>query len=83
MLLCLELLTDHLSLSSAAGASIGVLGQHAQSLRQLLFRLLDATVSDDLKEVRQPFDVLLGCLSHSRVRCKTAKIQLFWMMGYL
>lgn len=56
---------------------MGVLGQHAQSLRQLLFRLLDATVSDDLKKVRQPFDVLLGCLSHNRVRQSLQRFNLF------
>ena len=77
MLLCLELLTDHLSLASAAGAPMSVLGHHAQSLRQLLFRLLDATVSDDLKEVRQSFEVLLGCLSHNRVRQSLQSFNLF------
>ena len=53
MLLCLELLSDHLSLATAAGAPPSVLGEHARPLRHLLFRLLDTTVSDDLQEVSQ------------------------------
>lgn len=53
MLLCLELLSDHLSLATAAGAPASMLGEHARPLRQLLFRLLDATVSDELQEVRK------------------------------
>ena len=53
MLLSLELLSDHLSLATAARAPPSVLGQHSRPLRLLLFRLLDETVSDDLQEVRE------------------------------
>ena len=53
MLLSLELLSDHLSLATAARALPSVLGQHSRPLRLLLFRLLDETVSDDLQEVRE------------------------------
>ena len=50
-LLCLELLSNHLSLASTAGASACVLGKHTRPLRQLLFRLLDTTTSEDMQEV--------------------------------
>ena len=53
MMLCLELLSNHLSLTTAAGAPASVLGEHARPLSNLLFRLLDTTVSDDLQEVRE------------------------------
>lgn len=55
MLLSLELLSDHLSLATAARAPPSVLGQHSRPLRLLLFRLLDETVSDDLQEVRKNY----------------------------
>jgi len=50
-LLCLELLSNHLSLASMAGASACVLGKHTHPLRSLLFRLLDTTTSEDILEV--------------------------------
>ena len=74
MLLCLELLSDHLSLATAAGAPAGILGEHVRPLRHLLFRLLDATVSDDLQEVRQ-------ISVHLKVHCRIYLLS-FILVGF-
>ncbi|XP_048583459.1 probable E3 ubiquitin-protein ligase HERC1 isoform X5 [Nematostella vectensis] len=50
VLLCLRLLSVHLSLAVSAGASSNVLGVHTTSLRKLLFGLLDASVSEEIQE---------------------------------
>ena len=87
MLLCLELLSVHLTLASAAGAPASVLGQHAQPLRQLLFKLLDATVSDDLQEVRHWccnivstdwHGKICSCISLQELSWKVRKDLLYW-----
>jgi len=51
VLLCLKLLSVHLSLAVAAGASSSVLGSYTRPLRKLLFKLLDTSVSEEIQEV--------------------------------
>jgi hypothetical protein len=51
VLLCLRLLTTHLSLALAGGVSSTVLGEEAKRLRLLLFRMMDMEVPACIQEV--------------------------------
>lgn len=50
--LCLKLLSNHLALALAGGVATSILGRQAGPLRNLLFRLMDSTVPDEIQEVR-------------------------------
>ncbi|XP_078541321.1 putative E3 ubiquitin-protein ligase HERC1 isoform X2 [Lissotriton helveticus] len=49
--LCLKLLSNHLALALAGGVATSILGRQARPLRNLLFRLMDASVPDEIQEV--------------------------------
>lgn len=49
--LCLRLLSNHLALALAGGVATSILGRQARPLRNLLFRLMDASVPDEIQEV--------------------------------
>jgi hypothetical protein len=51
--LCLKLLSNHLALALAGGVATSILGRQAGPLRNLLFRLMDSTVPDEIQEVRE------------------------------
>ena len=51
MLLCLRLLSTHLSLALAGGVAGSVLGGQARPLRNLLFRLMDTNTPQSVQEV--------------------------------
>ena len=57
VLCCLKLLTSHLSLAVAAGAPPMVLGAQCSTLRQLLFRLLDRSIPQEIQEVSDLFNM--------------------------
>uniref|UniRef100_A0A673N4A9 HECT-type E3 ubiquitin transferase n=1 Tax=Sinocyclocheilus rhinocerous TaxID=307959 RepID=A0A673N4A9_9TELE len=48
--LCLRLLSNHLALALAGGLATSILGRQARPLRNLLFRLMDASVPDEIQE---------------------------------
>ncbi|KAM6980533.1 putative E3 ubiquitin-protein ligase HERC1 [Aplochiton taeniatus] len=48
--LCLRLLSNHLALALAGGVATSVLGRQARPLRNLLFRLMDSSVPDEIQE---------------------------------
>ncbi|KAB1277623.1 putative E3 ubiquitin-protein ligase HERC1 [Camelus dromedarius] len=48
--LCLKLLSNHLALALAGGVATSILGRQAGPLRNLLFRLMDSTVPDEIQE---------------------------------
>ncbi|XP_005987770.1 probable E3 ubiquitin-protein ligase HERC1 isoform X3 [Latimeria chalumnae] len=48
--LCLKLLSNHLALALAGGVAISILGRQARPLRNLLFRLMDSSVPDEIQE---------------------------------
>lgn len=50
--LCLRLLSNHLALALAGGVATSILGRQAGPLRNLLFRLMDSSVPDEIQEVR-------------------------------
>ncbi|KAE8617133.1 hypothetical protein XENTR_v10008991 [Xenopus tropicalis] len=49
--LCLKMLSNHLALALAGGVATSILGRQAGPLRNLLFRLMDASVPDEIQEV--------------------------------
>lgn len=49
--LCLKLLSNHLALALAGGVATSILGRQAGPLRNLLFRLMDSSVPDEIQEV--------------------------------
>ena len=49
--LCLRLLSNHLALALAGGVATSILGRQARPLRNLLFRLMDSSVPDEIQEV--------------------------------
>lgn len=51
--LCLRLLSNHLALALAGGVATSILGRQARPLRNLLFRLMDSSVPDEIQEVRK------------------------------
>ncbi|XP_057693770.1 probable E3 ubiquitin-protein ligase HERC1 isoform X5 [Corythoichthys intestinalis] len=48
--LCLRLLSNHLALALAGGVATSILGRQARPLRNLLFRLMDSSVPDEIQE---------------------------------
>ncbi|XP_024118845.1 probable E3 ubiquitin-protein ligase HERC1 isoform X2 [Oryzias melastigma] len=48
--LCLQLLSNHLALALAGGVATSILGRQAWPLRNLLFRLMDSSVPDEIQE---------------------------------
>ncbi|XP_016106101.1 probable E3 ubiquitin-protein ligase HERC1 [Sinocyclocheilus grahami] len=50
VLLCMKLLSIHLSLAHAGGTGATVLGAQGQPLRNLLFRLIDSNVPDSIQQ---------------------------------
>ncbi|XP_051786021.1 probable E3 ubiquitin-protein ligase HERC1 isoform X2 [Erpetoichthys calabaricus] len=50
ILLCLKLLSTHLSLAQAGGTGSAVLGVQGRPLRHLLFRLIDSNVPDSIQQ---------------------------------
>ncbi|KAM9317693.1 putative E3 ubiquitin-protein ligase HERC1 [Pholidichthys leucotaenia] len=48
--LCLRLLSNHLALALAGGVATSILGCQARPLRNLLFRLMDSSVPDEIQE---------------------------------
>ncbi|XP_030232116.1 probable E3 ubiquitin-protein ligase HERC1 isoform X5 [Gadus morhua] len=48
--LCLRLLSNHLALALAGGVATSILGGQARPLRNLLFRLMDSSVPDEIQE---------------------------------
>jgi hypothetical protein len=51
VLLCLKLLSTHLSLALAGGVASTILGEQARPLRNLLFRLMDTNTPQSVQEV--------------------------------
>ncbi|TSK72182.1 putative E3 ubiquitin-protein ligase HERC1 [Bagarius yarrelli] len=51
VLLCMKLLSIHLSLAHAGGTGATVLGAQGRPIRNLLFRLIDSDVPDSLQQV--------------------------------
>ncbi|XP_043943342.1 probable E3 ubiquitin-protein ligase HERC1 [Protopterus annectens] len=51
LLLCLQLLSAHMSLAHLGGTGSAVLGLQARPLRNLLFRLIDSPVLDSIHQV--------------------------------
>ncbi|KAK3097022.1 hypothetical protein FSP39_005665 [Pinctada imbricata] len=49
--LCLKMLSTHLTLAGAGGMGSSVLGSQAAPLRNLLFRLIDTAMPDDILEI--------------------------------
>ncbi|XP_041442593.1 probable E3 ubiquitin-protein ligase HERC1 isoform X2 [Xenopus laevis] len=49
--LCLKMLSNHLALALAGGVATSILGRQAGPLRNLLFRLMDGSVPDEIQEV--------------------------------
>ncbi len=47
----IRLLSNHLALALAGGVATSILGRQARPLRNLLFRLMDASVPDEIQEV--------------------------------
>lgn len=45
------MLSNHLALALAGGVATSILGRQAGPLRNLLFRLMDASVPDEIQEV--------------------------------
>ncbi|XP_062334757.1 probable E3 ubiquitin-protein ligase HERC1 [Osmerus eperlanus] len=50
VLLCMKLLSIHLSLAHAGGTGASVLGAQGRPLRNLLFRLIDSNVPDSIQQ---------------------------------
>ncbi|XP_066566869.1 probable E3 ubiquitin-protein ligase HERC1 isoform X2 [Amia ocellicauda] len=50
VLLCMKLLSTHLSLAHAGGTGATVLGAQGRPLRNLLFRLIDSNVPDSIQQ---------------------------------
>ena len=53
LLLCMKLLSIHLSLAHAGGTGSMVLGAQGRPLRNLLFRLIDTNMPDSIQQVSQ------------------------------
>ncbi|XP_063108505.1 probable E3 ubiquitin-protein ligase HERC1 [Cavia porcellus] len=51
--LCLKLLSNHLALALAGGVATSILGRQAGPLQNLLFRLMDSTVPDEIQEIKE------------------------------
>uniref|UniRef100_A0A8C9W0S1 HECT-type E3 ubiquitin transferase n=1 Tax=Scleropages formosus TaxID=113540 RepID=A0A8C9W0S1_SCLFO len=51
LLLCMKLLSIHLSLAHAGGTGATVLGAQGRPLRNLLFRLIDSSIPDSIQQV--------------------------------
>lgn len=51
ILLCMKLLSVHLSLAHAGGTGALVLGTQGRPLRNLLFRLIDSNMPDSIEQV--------------------------------
>lgn len=51
ILLCMKLLSVHLSLAHAGGTGAMVLGTQGRPLRNLLFRLIDSNMPDSIQQV--------------------------------
>lgn len=51
ILLCMRLLSIHLSLAHAGGTGAIVLGAQGRPLRKLLFRLIDTNMPESIKQV--------------------------------
>ncbi|KAG7232808.1 hypothetical protein INR49_008073, partial [Caranx melampygus] len=65
--LCLRLLSNHLALALAGGVATSILGRQARPLRNLLFRLMDSSVPDEIQE-RMQLDIILTSLQdHTHV----------------
>lgn len=64
--LCLRLLSNHLALALAGGVATSILGRQARPLRNLLFRLMDSSVPDEIQEVRFAVDYGGNCSSLDR-----------------
>ncbi|XP_048876533.1 probable E3 ubiquitin-protein ligase HERC1 isoform X3 [Brienomyrus brachyistius] len=50
LLLCMKLLSVHLSLAHAGGTGAAVLGSQGRPLRNLLFRLIDSSIPDSIQQ---------------------------------
>lgn len=53
ILLCMKLLSVHLSLAHAGGTGALVLGTQGRPLRNLLFRLIDSNMPDSIQQVNR------------------------------
>lgn len=53
ILLCMKLLSVHLSLAHAGGTGALVLGTQGRPLRNLLFRLIDSNMPDSIQKVNR------------------------------
>eukprot|EP00064_Thunnus_orientalis_P004505 superscaffoldBa00000410_g4517 len=61
LLLCMKLLSIHLSLAHAGGTGAMVLGAQGRPLRNLLFRLIDTNMPDSIQQ-RLQLDMVLSSL---------------------
>lgn len=55
VLLCMKLLSVHLSLAHAGGTGAMVLGNQGRPLRNLLFRLIDSNMPDSIQQVNSVY----------------------------
>lgn len=55
ILLCMKLLSVHLSLAHAGGTGAMVLGTQGRPLRNLLFRLIDSNMPDSIQQVNSVY----------------------------
>lgn len=58
------MLSNHLALALAGGVATSILGRQAGPLRNLLFRLMDASVPDEIQEVMFVYINLTFCLNN-------------------
>ena len=59
LLLCMKLLSIHLSLAHAGGTGAMVLGAQSRPLRNLLFRLIDTNMPDSIQQVSMKAVILM------------------------
>ncbi len=64
LLLCMKLLSIHLSLAHAGGTGAMVLGAQGRPLRNLLFRLIDTNMPDSIQQVPNGYP-LLDCFHNT------------------
>lgn len=65
ILLCMKLLSIHLSLAHAGGTGAMVLGAQGRPLRNLLFRLIDTDMPDSIQQVSGLFFCSIPTVTYS------------------
>lgn len=80
ILLCMKLLSVHLSLAHAGGTGAMVLGTQGRPLRNLLFRLIDTNMPDSIQQVNSVLfrNILLVCENIYSIIYLFLHFRLFW-----